>query len=80
MKSNSPPAIRCAIGGSVAIGSAEAAAAGGGFGSDEGAGAAVGFASGESDELGPVAVSATKRNATTIAQLSVRMEVVTPQW
>ena len=59
--------IIVAIGASVALGSAAFAAAEDGLGSDEGAGAAVGLASGKNDALEPVAVSATKRNAATIA-------------
>jgi hypothetical protein len=78
MKSNSPPAIRCAIGGSGAAGSAAIAAAGAGnsFASDEGAGVAIGFAS---DALEPVAMSTHTRNAAKIARLSFEIQLVTPQ-
>src|SRR5271166_428981 len=85
MKSNSPPTIRWAMGGSGAPGCAVTASAGaaGGFASDEGvvAVAVVGLEAGQGNvnALDPVAVIATERNAGTIARLSFRIDVVTLQ-
>jgi len=81
MKSNSPPAIRWAIGGSGAPGSAAigAAEAGHSFASDEAGVVTVGLASGRADALERVDVRAHERNAPKTAQLSFEIQLVTLQ-
>lgn len=90
MKSNSPPAIRCASGPGVARGCAILATAGGGGGSiddDEGVGALVGIDCDGLDSgslewnhknaLELDAVSAITTNVATIPEISFPIEIVT---
>jgi hypothetical protein len=90
MKSNSPPAIRCASGPGVARGCAVLAATGGGGGSiddDEGVGALVGsdwdgLGSGglewnQRNALDVDTVSASRTNVATIPEIGLPIEIVT---
>ncbi len=69
MKSNWPPAIRCAIGAGVARGSAAlgAAGAGRGFADDDGVGVAVGLEPNHENAPEALAVNAIRKNVATIA-------------